>query len=348
MLPGAILVVGQGFPRHHWARDSWEHTIEPGMLGENPIVCLELLGQSVVDRAVQKLLHDGVKLVTVVIQEEFSQLVRTWATEGTRINSVPPQVDLWSAAECALREYVHQGVDLVLLTRLNAYVELDLGHLIRFHRATKQAVTAVEKDSEPLDSWVIEADQVRKMRRMGLPALVNREGLSGVTPYSVPGYVGRLEDATDLRRLVVDAFLSRCSLRPKGREVSPGVWFDVGVRTHRRARIEAPAYLGRGAKLRADTLVTRFSALERGCDVHDGTVIEDASVLANTYVGKGLNVAHAVVDGNKLLPLRHDIVVEIQDNRLLGRTLPIESPRSAAGSNSSASLAERFLATAWN
>jgi NDP-sugar pyrophosphorylase family protein len=208
-----------------------------------------------------------VKLVTVVIREEFSHLARTSEIQGARIHSVPPEIDLWSAAECTLREYVDEGLDLVLLTRLNAYAELDLGDLVRFHRATKQGVTAVTKDSEPLDSWVIEADEVREMRRIGLPVLVNREGLSGATSYSVPGYVSRLEDATDLRRLVVDAFLSRCSLRPTGREVRPGVWFDVGVRTHRRARIEAPAYLGRGAKLRADTLVTRFSALERSCDM---------------------------------------------------------------------------------
>jgi hypothetical protein len=65
-------------------------------------------------------------------------------------------------------------------------------------------------------------------------------------------------------------------------------------------------------------------------------------------VGKGLNVAHAVVDGNKLLPLRHHVVVEIQDDKLLGRTLPIESSQPASGGSSGTSLAERLLATAWN
>jgi NDP-sugar pyrophosphorylase family protein len=191
MLAGAILVVGQG-PQRHWAGVSWEYPTEPGVLGENPIVCLELLGQSVLDRTIQKLLRDGVKLVTVVIREEFSHLARTSEIQGARIHSVPPEIDLWSAAECTLREYVDEGLDLVLLTRLNAYAELDLGDLVRFHRATKQGVTAVTKDSEPLDSWVIEADEVREMRRIGLPVLVNREGLSGATSYSVPGYVSRL------------------------------------------------------------------------------------------------------------------------------------------------------------
>jgi NDP-sugar pyrophosphorylase family protein len=345
MLAGAILVVGQRSPEHRWACDSWAVGPEPGMLGGNPLACLDLLGQSVLDRVVQRLRHDGVNLITVVIRDEFSHLARTSAAT---IRSVPSRPNLWSAAECTLREYVEHGVELVLLTRLGVYAELDLGHLIRFHRDAKQGVTAVTKDRESLDSWLIDAHQVRQTRRIGLPVLVDREGMAAALPYPVPGYVGRLEDATDLRRLVVDAFLSRCSIRPKGREISRGVWFDEGARAHRRARIVAPAYLGCGAQLRADTLVTRFSNLERGCYVHAGTVIDDASVLANTYVGKGLNVAHAIVDGNTLHPLRHNIVVEIPDAKLLGRTVPVVPSRSAAGGSGSLSLAERLLATAWN
>ncbi|HXC42957.1 MAG TPA: hypothetical protein VNY51_05465 [Candidatus Dormibacteraeota bacterium] len=315
------------------------------MLGGNPLACLDLLGQSVLDRVIHRLQHDGVKPITVVIRDEFSRLVRRSAAT---IHSVPSRLNLWSAAECVLREYVKHGVELVFLTRLGPYAELDLGHLIRFHRDAKQGVTAVTKDRESLDCWLIDAHQVRQTRRIGLPVLVDREGMASDLPYPVPGYVGRLQDASDLRHLIVDAFLSRCSIRPKGREMCPGVWFDEGARAHRRARVVAPAYLGCGAQLRADTRVTRFSNLERGCYVHAGTAIDDASVLANTYVGKGLNVAHAVVDGNTLHPLRHNIVVEIPDAKLLGRTLPVGPSRSAAGGSSSLSLAERLLATAWN
>ncbi len=348
MPAGAILVVGQYSRDAHWASNPWGRANEPGMLGGNPIACLELLGQSVLERVVQRLQHDGVKPVTIVVRDEFSHLVRTPATLRASIQSVPSKVDLWSAAECILRQYIQHGVELILLTRLGAYMELDLGHLIRFHRATGQGVTALTTENGPLDSWVIDAAEARKMPRLGLPLLVQREIPAGATPYPVQGYVCRLEEAVDLRRLVVDAFLSRCAIRPQGREVRPGVWFDDGAQVHRRARIVAPAYVGRGAKLRADTLVTRFSALERGCDVQAGTVIEDASVLANTYVGKGLNVAHAIVDGTRLLPLRHRLVVEIQDSKLLGRTTSPESTRSVAGGASSTSLAERLLATAWN
>ncbi len=347
MLAGAILVVERSSQEHNATRDFRGRMTEPGILGGNPIACVELLGQSVLDRVVQKLRHDGVELITVVIKDEFSHLARMSATPATTINTVALQTDLWSAAECVLREYVQHGVELILLTRLGAYAELDLADLIRFHRGTKQGITVLTKDGEAMDSWIIEAGEARNMRRLGLPRLLYREDLCA-RPYALPGYVRRLDEPSDLRQLVIDAFLSRCSIRPRGRELKPGVWLDDGAQVHRRARIVAPAYLGSGAKLRADTLVTRFSTLERDCDVHDGTVIEDSSILANTCVGKGLNVAHAVVDGNKVFPLRQQIVVEVQDPKLLGRTATVELPRPVAGGVSGASLAERLLATAWN
>lgn len=347
MLAGAILVVGQGPSERDWARNSWA-TTEPGMLGGTPIVCLELLGQSALDRAVGKLRSDGVRLITIVVREEFSHLVRTPATQAASINSVSSHTNLWSAAECTLHEYVQHGIELVLLTRVGAHMELDLGHLIRFHRETEHGVTALTKDHECLDSWLIEAGEVRKMQRCGLPGLIDRAALHGVRPYPVEGYVCRLEEAADLRRLAISSFLSRSSIRPQGREVKPGIWLDEDVQIHRRARIVAPAYLGRGARLRADTLVTRFSALERGCDVGAGTVIEDASVLGNTYVGKGLHVSHAVVDGNRLHPLRQNIVVEVQDTKLLSRIEAAEPLRSPVAGGGNASLAERLLAAAWN
>jgi NDP-sugar pyrophosphorylase family protein len=342
MLVGAIVVVGQRSPEHRSACDSVGTA--PGMSGGSLLACLDLLGKSVLDRIVQRLQHDGVKLITVVIRDEDSHQARTAASN---IRAVPSRLNLWSAAECAVREYVQHGVELVLLTRLGPYTELDLGDLIRFHREANQGVTTITKQRESLDSWLIEASEVHKMRRVGLPVLLGRESMAGTLPFSVPGYVGRLEDVTGLRRLVVDAFLSRCSIRPKGREISPGVWFDEGAHAHRRARVVAPAYVGRGTQLHADTLVTQFSNVERGCYIHAGTVIEDASVLANTYVGKGLNVAHAIVDGNTLRPLGHNIVVEIPDGKLLGRTVPTVPSGSAAG-GSSVSLAEHLLATAWN
>jgi len=65
-----------------------------------------------------------------------------------------------------------------------------------------------------------------------------------------------LSRARDLRRLVVDALQGRCQLSPKGREIKPRVWVDDGAQLHRRARVVAPAYIGRASSVREDTLIT--------------------------------------------------------------------------------------------
>jgi NDP-sugar pyrophosphorylase family protein len=347
MLVGAILVVGQSSLEHDGPHASWGRMIEPGMLGGNPMACIELLGQSVLDRTVQKLRSYGVKIITIVLKEEFEHLAKPSLAQMANVSSVPLQTDLWSMAECVLREYVQHGVELILVNRLGAYADVDLGHLIRFHRETRQGVTVLTKEDEPLDSWIIEASEVRNTRRLGLPRLMGREDVPRGTPYSLPGYVRRLEEPEDLRQLVVDAFNSHGPIRPRGREVKPGVWLDDGAMVHRRAQIAAPAYLGCGAKLRANASVFRFSALERGCDVHEGTVIEDASVLAHTSVGKGLNLTHVIADGNKLFHLGQQLVVEVQDPKLLGRTTVAGIPRPVGGAGG-ATLTERLLATGWN
>jgi NDP-sugar pyrophosphorylase family protein len=98
------------------------------------------------------------------------------------------------------------------------------------------------------------------------------------------GYVNRLAQARDLRRLVLDAFLSRCEMRPGGREVRPGIWLDEGTRVHKSSRLVAPVYLGRSTKIGPLAVITKFSNVERNCQVGAGMIMErrdSPSVLCN-------------------------------------------------------------------
>jgi len=147
-------------------------------------------------------------------------------------------------------------------------------------------------------------------------SLSDLEGLltgRSVTSYMIGGYVRRLEDPRDIRKLICDALGGRCSVRPSGREVRPGIWIDEGAEIDKRARIVSPAYIGRNSKVKEDALITRCSSIERNCCVDYGTVIEDSSVLANTSIGIWLDVRHAVANGNKMFSLAHGVGVEISD-----------------------------------
>jgi hypothetical protein len=200
---------------------------------------------------------------------------------------------------------------------LGAYAEVDFPDLLRFHHNARATVTRVCDNHGPLDFWVLDS----------APAAQSELSLDLSSPEGTPsaylasGYVNRLNDARDLRRLAVDAFLGRCAIRPRGREIKPGVWIDDGARVHRSARIVAPAYIGRGTRVRASALITRCSNVERRCLVDYGTAIEDSSMLPYTYVGRGLDLAHSVCDGSRLVNLARNVAVTVEDAKIIGRTV---------------------------
>ncbi len=262
-----------------------------------PIAALEILGRSIVEHTVARLHSAGIDAVSVVHEVGFS------LTVGRRF--VPD----------VLAKQARNGFERVLLVRLGAYAEVDCADLLRFHAEAAAGVTRVCDNAGPLDFWVLDSAPPRPRLNLDLPSNVNPP-----SDYLTKGYVNRLEGARDLRRLVVDAFQGRCAIRPRGREVNPGVWIDDGARVHRSARMVAPAYVGRGTRVRAAALITRFSNLERRCLVDYGTAIEDSSVLPYTHVGRGLDVAHAVVEGGRLMNLSRNVAVTIRDANLIGPT----------------------------
>jgi hypothetical protein len=54
-----------------------------------------------------------------------------------------------------------------------------------------------------------------------------------------------------------------------------------------------------------------------------GTVIEDSSVLSNSYVGIWLDVSHAVVCGSKLLNLSRNRTLNLADATMLRRNIAV-------------------------
>jgi NDP-sugar pyrophosphorylase family protein len=200
--------------------------------------------------------------------------------------------------------------------------------LLQFHREQGQEITPVHDGDGPLDYWLLDASLHRQMNFID-PVVAGIGMAVEVSPFRTRGYVNRLAGARDLRRLVSDSLLCRCRLRPNGVQRKPGVWVDHGAQIDRRARLVAPAYIGRNVKVQSDALITRCSSLERGCEVGFGTIVEDASILASTYLGAGLDITHSVVSGSTLVNLRHDVALQINDPQLLSGLKTLTKPAYA-------------------
>jgi hypothetical protein len=280
-----------------------------------PLSCVDILGQPVAERTIERFRRAEAEAISV--------LAHSKAFQGKPCPIGLDNVDcqVVTKLHCAITEklklYAQRGIEHAFLTSASVYAETDVLDLFYFHREGRRTATRARDCEAPLNLWVVDC---KKTQRLGLDAVLACSEKAG--GYFVREYTNRLNHARDLRRLASDSLSRRCIARPCGHEVKPGIWVEEGAEIHRRARIVAPAYIGRGATLREDTLITRCSNIEEGCYIDYGTVIEDSSILKRTHVGIWLDVCRSVVEGNTLVNLKRDAVLEISDPGVLRSTVP--------------------------
>ena len=276
-----------------------------------PLACVDVLGRCVLERLIDDLKRADASAISVLgdicIASRFDE-------SDAYVKVEPCSADeAWQGVTQQLMSN-RKGAAVTLLVRLGAYAELDLRDALAFHQEQGRAVTRayeVEKDSgkqRALDVWIIDPASVTS--KEDIPAIL---GAPESSRYLATGYVNRLDDPKDIRRLAIDGLSSRCRLRPQGTEIRPGVWVDEGAEIDRGARIVAPAYIGRRAQVAEQCLITRCSTIESDCQIDYGTVVEDSSILSNSYVGIGLDLAHSIVDGDSLLNLERGVMLTIAD-----------------------------------
>ena len=293
------------------------HLAESGH-GETPLSFVEILGRPLLEHMMARLIAADVEAITLIIHTDaFPRIPKFRGSLGNVAVEVTEEV--WSMVSVTLMGYAERGISYSFVLKPTAYTEADIVDLLDFHRQGNRAVTRASDHAAPLDFWVVNCNGAGG----GVSALSSADGASSLAAgYFVKEYSKRITDLRDIRQLVPDAFLGRCQLRPGGMQIRPGVWAEEGVNIGRGARIVAPAYLGRGAEIKENTLVTRCSNIESFSYVDYGTVIEDSSVMPNTYVGIWLDVRHSVVRGNKLLSLKRNVMVEISDSSLIRSNSP--------------------------
>ncbi|HSZ64107.1 MAG TPA: hypothetical protein VK828_20080 [Terriglobales bacterium] len=316
---GAILVIepGSGKAFENVGSPEPSYVERADFLASGPLTCVEILGRSVVERTIERFVKADVQAISIQVERGALDLLPTFRTSFSNVE-IRAAEEVWSGVGAALQEFSEDGIDFAFVCRANAYIEADLVDLFQFHRQTRQTVTRASDNEGFLDLWISGCSKAAQAM-FADPETTPRSDKDGGWPvtYFVKEYVNRLAHPRDLRRLVADAFRRRCEVVPVGREIRPGVWVDEGTQIDRRARIVAPAYLGCGSTVREDTLITRFSNIESFSFVDYGTVIEDSSILTNTYVGIWLDMCHAVVQGNQLLNLAHNVSLEIADPSLI-------------------------------
>jgi NDP-sugar pyrophosphorylase family protein len=321
---GAIVVVGAEL--RSFSSAAPQGSAEESLFAE-PLPCIEILGRSMMERTIERFVRAGVEVVSVLVSAEVSYAVQPLSTALRNID-LEVVADVGSAVIQKFDQYLRDGIEHTFVMSASIYTETDLLDMFYFHREGRRSATRAFDSEVPLDLWVVDC---AKGQQYNLDNLLEEAQGAG-SSYFIREYVSRLSHPRDLRRLVSDALRGGCGIRPSGTEVKPGIWVGEGAEVHRRARIVAPAYVGGGSKVKEDTLITRFSSIERGCYVDYGTVVEDSSILANTHIGIWLDVCHSVARESKLFNLEHNVILEISDPSIMRATNAVrEGTRNVFG-----------------
>jgi NDP-sugar pyrophosphorylase family protein len=301
---GAILVFGSQSPTVNGSAENGEPLISAA--SRVPLTCIEVLGRSVVERIAENFQQSGVDAICIFSDRTLAhaQLDMERATTELPVDWLS---DAWGSVTGKLKSYRDQGIKTAFVMCMDAYAEFEPLDALQFHRDQNQVVTRLRDEEGPLNIWIVDLTQLTE----------DSDYFGSTSPsqsyYTVDGYVNRLQSAKDLRRLVADSLTANCQLRPVGTEIRPGVWLGEGAQVHRGAQINAPAFIGRNSKVGDGCLVTRCSNIESDCEIDFGTVVEDSSVLSNSYIGIGLDISHSIVNGKNLLNLKRNQALEIAD-----------------------------------
>jgi hypothetical protein len=281
---------------------------------------LEILGRSLVDRALSKLRQ--IPSISVKLIPESPASSSFLPARSAKASNF---ITAW---ENAVAQHVHDGARHLLLLRIGPYYDLDYEDLLRFHVQRGSALTQAYGVAGALDLAVVKTESLRSTETP------YRKMLSAFIPeqerFFYEGYMNPLNQPQDLRNLVEDGLEGRCGIRPAGREVSPRIWIAPGAHVDKSATVTAPAFIGARSRIAEGCTITGSSSIEGDCEIDCGTSVHESCILKGVYAGVALSLERAVVSQKKLFRLDRNVEVEIDDERLIGSTKLTPLSRAAA------------------
>lgn len=277
-------------------------------LSTRSYAALEILGQTLLDRLIFKLKGVGIQDCTVMSED---------ANRPFLPSRTAPDGMFVSGWENAVASYIRQGVESLLLVRLNTYNDLDYGDMVRFHAETKSAFTQAHASDGLIDVAVVNTSSLATLDSSYWQAV------SGLQQrrYGFRGYVNRLSDLSDFHRLANDGLYGRCNLAPIGEQTREWVWQAHGSEIDESAVVTGPAFIGAGSRIAACCTISDGVSVERNCEVDCGTVVQDSWITQNTYLGVALDVRRSIVTGNQLFKLDRNVAISIDDDHLIANAL---------------------------
>jgi hypothetical protein len=282
----------------------------PSYPGETSAACVEILGAPLLARILQHLERCNVSETIVVTDIEESRI----AANGVRFIRCTTQ-ELWRCAGRTFEDLESAGVHGVIVLRADHYAEVGWQSVLEHHVGFHNRVTRLHAGKQPLDMYVVSAGRRNEAAQLMRTRL--GEARTNGVPCRTSDYINFLSDCRELQELVKDALYGLNRIVPAGEEIRPGIWAGKDAHIERDARVVAPVYIGAHVRIHGGAVITRDSVIEHHSTVDCGSVVEDAHVQPYTAIGAGLDIMHAIVEGNKLFHLTRNAEFSTEDPKLL-------------------------------
>lgn len=231
----------------------------------------------------------------------------------------------------SLADFARQGIERLLVIKLQSYAEMDLVDLLRFHCERRNPVTEAHDAQGRLGVSLLDQLALQTEARQKSSVACANEA-NDFPQYQFSGYAKRILSAKERQELVEDGLTGACAMRPSGNPVRDQVWIGEGAKIADSARIVGPVYIGERSIVRAGATIGPFASVERDCEIDCGTTVERSTVLPNTYLAPGLLVRDGLVDGGYMEHLVWETVADLRPAGLGSRVerRPATNPAFAA------------------
>src|SRR5688572_20860646 len=309
------------------------------MTANQPKPLLPVVNRPIMEHVLRLLKRHGFD-ETVVTVQFLASLVRTYFGDGEdlgmSLSYATEETPLGTAgsvrnAHSALRD------DAFLVISGDALTDIDLGALVRAHRASGALVTAcLTRVPDPLEfGIVIQREDGRIDRFLEKPTwgqvfsdtvntgiyVMEPEVFDHVEP-GVPvdwsgdvfprllamdaplfGHVaeGYWEDVGSLEsyhRAQADVLRGKVDVEVDGFEVAPGVWIGEGAEVDPDAKLSGPLCIGAHVKVEGGATIGELCVLGDNVVVKGGAVLERSIVHDNVFVGPQVSLRGAVIGKN--------------------------------------------------
>ncbi len=282
-------------------------------------------GRSLLQRAVEQLVHSGCKHITVVSGDRLlacQDLLGDGARFGVQIvHRVAP---LRTKPLAMLRQIVREAGPLVYLASANV---LDEGIV---HETLLQAEPGAQ--TEMIACWersgttvwtgwgifsqatlleLFENSENEDDLERRVMALTQVQRIRCTAPLNIKSS----EDVLSALQALI--FTGRPGGAVTQRQRGDGIWIGSGATLHPDAVLVPPIFIGKNVMVQADARVGPGSIIEEGSVVEHEAVVEGSWVMAATYIGQRLTLTSALAAGPHLVNLELDTMIAVTDRRLM-------------------------------